>query len=101
MNPTKSEKQYWDKLANIVGCIACRMDGNINHWVSIHHVYGRTKPGCHSKVLPLCASHHQDGTGNNPTAIAIHPYKKRFEQRYGTEEELMFLCKRIIEDEIK
>jgi hypothetical protein len=98
MNPTKSEKQYWDKLANIVGCIACRLDGNINHWVSIHHCHGRTKPGCHSKVLPLCFNHHQGGNEFYPS---IHPWLARFEKKYGSQEELMFLCNKIIDDECK
>jgi hypothetical protein len=96
MNPTKTDKQYWNQLATIVGCIACRIDGNFNDHVSIHHCDGRSSPGCHSKVLPLCASHHQSGSGNNPLAIAIHPYKARFESKYCTQEELMFMCKEII-----
>jgi hypothetical protein len=48
-------------------------------------------------VLSLCASHHQDGTGNDPTAIAIHPWKARFEKKYGTQKKLMTMCKEIIE----
>ena len=87
-NPTKSELAYWDRVAAI-GCIACRIDGRYNPVVSIHHVEGRTKPGCHKKVLPLCAGHHQNGTGNDKSLIAIHPFKRRFEDRYGTQEQLM------------
>jgi hypothetical protein len=41
------------------------------------------------RVLFLCAGHHQDGTGEDKTMIAIHPNKKRFETRYGTQKELM------------
>jgi hypothetical protein len=83
------EKALWDRLAREVGCIACRQDGIFNDHVSIHHVDGRTKPGCHRKVLPLCGPHHQDdGSG----AIAVHPWKARFEARYGTQDELMLMC---------
>jgi hypothetical protein len=92
-NPTKSEKTYWDKLAEIVGCIACRLDGRINHNVSIHHVDGRTKPGCHMQVLPLCAPHHQTGGMYAPS---VHPWKRRFEQQYGTQESLMLICGEIL-----
>lgn len=95
MNPTKAEKEYHDAVASL-GCIACLIDGNSNTLVSIHHCDGRTKPGAHRKVLALCAGHHQDGTGNDKSMIAIHPYKRRFEQRYGTQEELMALTNELL-----
>ena len=88
MTPTKAEKQHWDKVASI-GCIACIKDGYRNPLVSIHHIDGRTKKGAHMKVLPLCAGHHQDGTGNDKNMIAVHPYKARFEEAYGKQEELL------------
>ena len=53
-NPTRAEKYYWGRLVSEVGCVACRIDGRINHYVSIHHVNGRVKPGAHMQVLPLC-----------------------------------------------
>ena len=91
---TAEEKALWDRLAQL-GCIACFRDGIYNAHVSIHHVDGRTKPDCHKKVLPLCSSHHQDdGSG----AIAVHPWKARFEKRYGTQEELMRLCAYLMGD---
>ena len=65
--------------------------------VSIHHIDGRTKPGAHRKVLPLCAGHHQDGTGNDKSRIAVHPYKRRFEARYGSQMELKALCDALLE----
>jgi hypothetical protein len=88
-NPTKADKKYWDAVAQL-GCVACKIDGYLNMLVSIHHVDGRTKPGAHRKVLPLCAGHHQKGSNtNNPNMIAVHPDKSRFEARYGKQEELM------------
>jgi hypothetical protein len=87
-SPTAEEKTLWDRMAAL-GCIACREDGKMNRHVSIHHTDGRTKPGCHKKVLPLCAGHHQDGTGEDKDLIAVHPDKRRFEERYGTQEELL------------
>lgn len=88
---TAAEKLMWTRLAAL-GCIACMKDGNFNPHVSIHHVDGRTKPGCHQLVLPLCAGHHQDGAGEDKTMLAIHPWKARFERRYGTQVELMAVC---------
>ena len=88
MNPTKSEKEYHDKVASL-GCIACRIDGYHNPLVSIHHTAGRTKKGAHMQVLGLCAGHHQDGTGNDKSMIAVHPYKARFQQKYGSQQSLI------------
>lgn len=89
---TAQEKLYHDRLCSVIGCVACLKEGHYNPVVSIHHIDGRTKPGCHQCVLPLCAGHHQQGTGPDPTYIAVHPYKARFEARYGTQLELKAYC---------
>lgn len=86
--PTKADKQLWHDMAGL-GCVACRKDGIENPFVSIHHIAGRTIPGAHRLVLPLCAGHHQDGTGPDKSMIAVHPWKARFEAKYGTQEELL------------
>jgi hypothetical protein len=96
---TSEEKMLWDRMANRIGCIACALDGNRNMHVSIHHMDGRTKPGCHTKVLPLCAGHHQDGTGNDKSMIAVHPYKARFEARYGSQNELLDMVMELLEND--
>lgn len=93
---TAEEKALWSRLAAL-GCCACLKEGVFEPDVSIHHVDGRTKPGCHKLVLPLCASHHQDGTGKNPHYLAVHPWKTRFEARFGTQQELMMHCAVLIE----
>lgn len=89
--PTAEESRFMDAIAKL-GCIACRKDGWENLAVSVHHIDGRTKPGAHLLVLPLCAGHHQAGTGTNPTLIAVHPDKARFEARYGAQKELLSEC---------
>lgn len=93
--PSVAERRFHDRLASL-GCIACRIDGNHNPMVSIHHIDGRTKPGAHMRVLPLCAGHHQDGCGI-PGLIAVHPYKRRFEDRYGSQYELLAMCEQLLE----
>lgn len=85
---TQQQKQYWNHLCQTVGCIACYKEGRFNHYCSIHHIDGRTKPQAHWLVLPLCASHYQD----NGMAIAVHPTKKQFEQTYGNQYQLMMDC---------
>ncbi len=92
--PTKAERQFWDRLASI-GCIACRKDGIFNGLVSIHHIDGRTKPGAHRRVLPLCFQHHQGGDGE--TVIPVHPWKARFEAKYGKQSELLDDCLQLLD----
>lgn len=94
--PTKLEKLLWSHMAETVGCVACHLDGRCNLVVSIHHIDGRTKPGCHKKVLPLCAGHHQDATGEDKALIAVHPDKARFERRYGPQLELLALVHQLL-----
>lgn len=93
-NPTEVDKLYWDRLITEVGCIACFLDGHVNHNATIHHCDGRTRPGAHRRVLPLCFFHHQSGDISAPS---IHPYKARFEQKYGSQESLVKLCKEILD----
>ncbi len=95
-NPSASERAFHTRLAGL-GCIACRMDGICEPMVSIHHIDGRTKPGAHMKVLPLCAGHHQDGTGA-PGLIAVHPWKRAFEKRYGSQESLLAMCHDLLKE---
>lgn len=92
---TDADVALWDAMANIVGCVACRKDGIENYHVSIHHIESRTKPGCHQLVLPLCPGHHQDGTGA-PGLVAVHPWKARFEEKYGDQYGLLEYCKGLI-----
>ena len=86
--PTKAEKALWHDMAG-TGCIACLIDGRVNPWVSIHHIDGRTKPGAHKLVLPLCAQHHQQDDTDPLGRIAVHPNKARFETKYGSQMELL------------
>lgn len=95
--PTKAEKLFWNNLCSIVGCIACRKDGRFNNWCVPHHIDGRTKPGAHMKVIPLCEHHHQ-GKGVKEIP-AVHVNKAAFEQKYGKQEELLAECHSIINEE--
>lgn len=90
------EKVLWDRLANEIGCIACVKDGRRNTHVSIHHVDGRTKPGCHLLVLPLCAPHHQQDDTDPAGRISVHGNKARFEKLYGNQLELVEECMTIL-----
>jgi hypothetical protein len=39
-------------------------------------------------VICLCPTHHRSGR-NSPEYVSRHPWRKAFEQRYGTEQELL------------
>lgn len=88
-----AERRYHDRLATEVGCIACRRENRVNHHVSIHHIRGRTKPGAHMAVLPLCFFHHMP---NGAGVESVHGNKARFEAKYGTQAELMEMCRDIL-----
>lgn len=90
-----AQKIFHDQLASRIGCLACAMDGRFNDYVSIHHIDGRTKPDAHWKVLPLCASHHQD----DGLAIAVHPHKAMFETRYGKQMDLLVWAIEILQEQ--
>ncbi|WP_274644851.1 Ref family recombination enhancement nuclease [Pseudomonas serbica] len=82
---TPAEKLLHDRIAQL-GCIACRQHGIFNTHISIHHVHGRTKPGAHMQVLALCEGHH---VGDGSDTISVHPWKRRFEERYGKQDDLV------------
>lgn len=102
--PTKSEQEYHNMLISIVGCIVCREFYSVfNDYASIHHCDGRTKPGCHKKVLPLCGNHHQIPDTQKPSRwISRHGSngngKAAFEAEYDTEKSLIAKCDEILKE---
>lgn len=71
-----------------LGCIVCRRELYIHSPAEIHHTDGKTRPGAHMRVLPLCYRHHREGA-NSDSSVSRHPYRVEFEARYGTETELL------------
>ena len=93
--PTKEEQKHMDRV-RALGCIVCLNNGYPNTPAEIHHIIDGERS--HMKVLPLCAIHHRNGSHNPP--ISRHPNKKRFEEAYGTEEELLEQIGRLLEENI-
>lgn len=92
--PSAAQKKFHTLLCNEIGCIACFIDSGRerrNTHVSVHHIDGRTKAYAHWYVLGLCAGHHQDGSGA-PGLVAVHPWKARFEDMYGSQMTLLSDC---------
>lgn len=85
--PTKEEREWLDAIV-AYGCIACRMDGQPPRPTAVHHILRGGRRMGHLHSLPLCdPGHHQQG--QQLGLVSRHPWKAKFEQRYGTEEELL------------
>ena len=79
--PTVAERKWMQQVADY-GCIACNIDG-LQVSAEIHHIRKHTGMGLrppHTKILPLCASHHRTGK------ISVHLGKKAFVEKYGSED---------------
>ena len=76
----KEDKKRFDNLREL-GCVAC---GSTN--VVIHHIRKHTglslRPD-HQDTIPLCPKHH------NMSNESIHLNKKLFEEKFGTEKQLL------------
>lgn len=84
---TKEEQQHLDHVQSL-GCIACRINGMYSP-AEIHHVLDGGRRIGHSHVIPLCFPHHRGGGDGLSAVVSRHPYKKRFEAAYGTEQQLL------------
>lgn len=85
--PTKAEREWLDAIV-AYGCIACRIDGSGIVPPAVHHILrGGLRMG-HLFTLPLCdPGHHQNGAASGK--VSRHPWKARFERRYGSEDFLL------------
>jgi hypothetical protein len=94
--PTATEARWMAAIVDY-GCVACRMDGLLVRGAdgvyeaqrpAVHHILRGGRRIGHLFTLPLCdPGHHQNGAELG--LISRHPYKARFEARYGTEFELL------------
>lgn len=85
--PTAGEARWMAAIAQL-GCIACRLDGVAPRPTAVHHILKGGRRLGHLFTLPLCdPGHHQNGAACG--FISRHPFKARFEARYGAEMELL------------
>ena len=80
----KSDKKRFDQLKQL-GCVACAKFGRIREPV-IHHIRkhtGISRRPDHQDTIPLCPEHHNMGNES------IHHNKKLFEEKFGTEKQLL------------
>lgn len=89
---TKAEEEHLAKVVAL-GCIVCRNTGfgatpALAHHINAHAMGAKSS---HFHTIPLCPPHHQyaDGTSKFMSEIAVHKSLDKFEERYGTELELL------------
>ena len=92
----KADKDRFKIMADI-GCIICRKFLGIWGPCEIHHTDGKTKGGAHQATLGLCFLHHREGS-DNQQYTSRHPHKAKFEERYGTEAELLEYQNKLIKE---
>ena len=82
------------------GCIVCRREGWGNVPCTWHHMDGQKSQEKHKLTIGLCTRHH-DGDQKfpkSPLYTSRHPNKFRFEERYGTELELLAYQNELLAD---
>lgn len=90
--PTVEERAWMDWIV-AYGCVACRLDGLGFRAPAVHHILRGGQRIGHLFTLPLCDPGHHQG-GQQLGLVSRHPWKARFEQRYGSEAFLLDLLRR-------
>jgi hypothetical protein len=93
--PTAAEQAYLDAVSDL-GCIICLLYRNQESPAEIHHTDGKTKPGCHFLILPLCKPHHRD-EGPSKGFVSRADGKKAFEEAYMPEQDLIIVVRKAVE----
>jgi len=86
-NANATDKKWMDDITQL-GCCVCLREFAVHSPAEVHHIDGKTKEGAHLNSIALCYKHHRGGE-DNPSFTSRHPFKKRFEKRYGTQQELL------------
>lgn len=90
--PTVVEQKWMDAISRF-GCVACWLDGRQPRPTAVHHILRGGRRIGHLFSLPLCdPGHHQNGAALG--LVSRHPFKARFEAKYGTELELLARLKK-------
>jgi hypothetical protein len=85
--PNAEEREWMDWIV-AYGCIACHIDGLGQTPPAVHHILRGGQRIGHLFTIPLCDPGHHQG-GQERGMVSRHPWKARFEARYGSEMELL------------
>jgi len=84
---TKADKLRFEHLQQL-GCVVCWLKFGLRSPAEIHHIRGKVRPDAHQLTIPLCFRHHREGSDND-TWTSRHPWRAKFVERYGSEDELL------------
>lgn len=85
--PNAEERAWMDWIVSY-GCVACHIDGHGFTPAAVHHILRGGQRIGHLFTIPLCDPGHHQG-GQERGMVSRHPWKARFEERYGAEGELL------------
>lgn len=94
---TDDEKNWLDAIC-MLGCIVCRNELLGRTPAEPHHLLRGGKRIDHFHTIPLCVSHHRAGICNG-LFVSRHPYRREFERRYGTEQELLEQVRGLVKEQ--
>ncbi len=86
--PTKAEREWMDSIVQL-GCIVCLEQGYGYVPPAVHHILRGGLRIDHFHTLPLCDPGHHQNAPKGSGEVSRHPNKAQFEERYGTEMELL------------
>jgi hypothetical protein len=92
--PTAAEKKWMAAIVEM-GCCVCLKFHQVRTPAAVHHIVEGQRRLGHMFTIPLCDPGHHQNT-STPQKISRHPTKKRFEQAYGTEYELLAYTQEIV-----
>jgi hypothetical protein len=92
---TPSDQRHIENVISL-GCLVCRLTGKGATPAEFHHLLRNGRRLGHRYGIPLCYVHHRSGR-NDDAATSRHPWRKEFEKRYGTENDLL----RMTNDDLK
>ena len=104
-SPTKAQLERW-RVMQELGCVACQMNGVVGVPADIHHVLSGGRRISHSHVLALCPYHHRSVKPDTKLTTvrfkeiygpALDANPKEFQQRYGTQQELLEIQEALIQ----
>lgn len=81
-NANEHEKQHMERVKEL-GCLICHRPAQA------HHLLDTGRRISHYHTIPLCFDHHQNQSPL-PYGEAVHKGTKLFEQKYGTQWEMLY-----------
>lgn len=86
------EESAWIKACIRFGCVACWLEGKQSRPTAYHHIVEGGRRLGHLFGFGLCDPGHHQG-GQPLGLVSRHPYKARFEAKYGKETNLLELMR--------